>query len=77
MDARIVRGGTFAVLAVSMAVVVGVAGFAAGRGTADVDGAYDQGWSAGEASARKAANSRWGEGGAGRQAIAQRAYARG
>ena len=48
MDARIVRAGTYAVIAVSMAVAVGAAGYAAGRGTANVDGAFDQGWSAGE-----------------------------
>ena len=64
-------------IAVSMAVAVGAAGFAAGRGTADVDGAFDQGWSAGEASARTAANNRFGEGGVGRRAIARRAYAQG
>ena len=77
MDARIVRAGTYAIIAVSMAVVVGAAGFVAGRGTANVDGAFDQGWVAGEASARKAANSRYGEGGAGREAIRREAFARG
>jgi hypothetical protein len=77
MDARIVRAGTFAVIAVSMAVAVGAAGFVAGRGTADVDGAFDQGWQAGEASARDAANARYGEGGAGREAIRREAYERG
>src|SRR5829696_4448162 len=77
MDARFVRAGTYTVLAVSMAVAVGAAGFAAGRGTADVDGAYDQGWAGGEASAREAANSRWGAGGAGREAVARQAFQRG
>lgn len=77
MDARIVRAGTYAVIAIAMAAAVGAAGFAAGRGTADVDGAFDQGWAAGEAGARRAANARWGEGGAGRQAVARAAYARG
>jgi hypothetical protein len=77
MDARIVRAGTFAVIAVSMAVAVGAGGYVAGRGTADVDGAFDDGWAAGEASARQAVNSRWGEGGAGRREIARNAYARG
>ncbi|HEX2086495.1 MAG TPA: hypothetical protein VHF89_12485 [Solirubrobacteraceae bacterium] len=77
MDARLVRAGTYTVIAVSMAVAVGAAGFVAGRGTADVDGAFEQGWTAGEAGARRAANERYGEGGAGRQAIAQAAYARG
>jgi hypothetical protein len=77
MDARIVRAGTYTVIAVSMAVVVGAAGYVAGRGTANVDGAFDQGWTAGEASARKAANERYGEGGAGRAAIRREAYARG
>ena len=77
MDARIVRAGTYAVIAVAMAVAVGAAGYAAGRGTANVDGAFDQGWAAGEASARRAANERYGEGGAGREAIAGPAYARG
>jgi len=77
MDARLVRAGTFTVIAVSMAVAVGAAGFVAGRGTADVDGAFDQGWAAGEASARDAANARYGEGGAGREAIRRAAYDRG
>jgi hypothetical protein len=77
MDARIVRAGTYAVIAVSMAVAVGAAGYAAGRGTANVNGAFDQGWTAGEASARDAANSRWGRGGAGREAVMRDAYARG
>ena len=77
MDARIVRAGTYAVIAVSMAVAVGAAGYVAGRGTANVDGAFDQGWAAGEASARRAANERYGEGGAGREAIRQAAYAKG
>ena len=77
MDARFVRAGTYAVIAVAMAAVVGAGGFVAGRGTADVDGAFDQGWSAGEANARRAANARFGEGGAGREAIRQEAWARG
>ena len=77
MDARIVRAGTYTIIAVSMAVAVGAAGYVAGRGTANVDGAYDQGWAAGEASARRAANERYGEGGAGRLAIRQQAYAEG
>ncbi len=77
MDARFLRAGTYATIAVSMAAVVGAAAFAAGRGTADVDGAYDQGWAAGEASARHAANERYGEGGAGREAIRRAAYERG
>jgi hypothetical protein len=77
MDARIVRAGTYTVIAVAMAVTVGAAGYAAGRGTADVDGAYDQGWAAGEATARRAANARFGEGGAGRVAIRRQAYAQG
>jgi hypothetical protein len=77
MDARVVRAGTYAVIAVSMAVAVGAAGYVAGRGTADVDGAFDQGWAAGEASARKAANARYGAGGTGRRAIWQQAHARG
>ena len=77
MGSRLVRAGTYATIAVSMAAVVGVAGFAAGRGTADVDGAFDQGWTAGEASARDAANARYGEGGAGREAIKAQAFARG
>ena len=77
MGSRLVRAGTYATIAVSMAAVVGVAGFAAGRGTADVDGAFDQGWTAGEASAREAANARYGEGGAGREAIKAQAFARG
>jgi hypothetical protein len=77
MDARLLRAGTYATIAVAMALVVGAAGFVAGRGTADVDGAFDQGWTAGEASARDAANARYGEGGAGREAIARAAYSRG
>ena len=77
MDARFVRAGTYAVIAVAMALVVGAAGFAAGRGTADVDGAFDDGWAAGEASARRAANDRFGEGGTGREAIRREAFARG
>jgi hypothetical protein len=77
MDARFVRAGTYAVIAVAMAVMVGAAGYVAGRGTADVDGAFDEGWAAGEASARQAANERYGEGGAGREAIRAAAYARG
>lgn len=64
-------------IAVSMAAMVGAAGYVAGRGTADVDGAFDDGWAAGEASARRAANERFGEGGAGREAIRSTAYARG
>ena len=64
-------------IAVSMAVAVGAAGYVAGRGTADVDGAFDEGWTAGEASARKAANERYGEGGAGREAIRRAAFSRG
>ena len=60
-----------------MAVAVGAAGYVAGRGTADVDGAFDQGWAAGEASARHAANERYGQGGSGRVAIRQEAYAKG
>jgi hypothetical protein len=77
MDARFVRAGTYATIAVAMAAVVGAAGFVAGRGTADVDGAFDQGWTAGEASARDAANARYGKGGAGREAIRQQAWADG
>src|SRR5688500_281861 len=77
MDARIARAGTYAVIAVSMAVAVGAAGYVAGRGTADVDGAFSDGWTAGEASARKAANERYGEGGAGREAIRRQAFTRG
>ena len=77
MDARFLRAGTYAVIAVSMAAVVGAGAFAAGRGTANVDGAFDQGWSAGEASARHAANERYGKGGAGREAIRRAAYRRG
>lgn len=64
-------------IAVSMALVVGAGAFAAGRGTADVDGAFDQGWSAGEASARQVANERYGRGGAGRRAIRSAAFSRG
>ncbi|HEX8086859.1 MAG TPA: hypothetical protein VF529_21405 [Solirubrobacteraceae bacterium] len=60
-----------------MAIAVGAAGYVAGRGTADVDGAFDQGWQAGEASARDAANARYGEGGSGREAIRRDAFARG
>ena len=77
MDARFVRAGTFAVIAVSMAVVVGALGFVAGRGTAEVDRAFDDGWAAGEASARHAANQRYGKGGDGREAIRREAYALG
>jgi hypothetical protein len=77
MDARFVRAGTFAVIAVSMAVVVGALGFVAGRGTAEVDRAFDDGWAAGEASARHAANARYGRGGEGREAIRRGAYALG
>lgn len=77
MDARLVRAGTYTTIAVAMAVAVGAAGFVAGRGTADVDGAFDHGWAAGEASARHAANARFGEGGAGREAIRSKAYGRG
>ena len=77
MEARFVRAGTYAVIAVTMALIVGAGGFVAGRGTADVDGAFDQGWSAGEASARKAANARYGRGGAGREQIRRDAYALG
>ena len=77
MDVRFARAGTYAVIAVSMAAAVGAAGYAAGRGTADVDGAFDDGWAAGEASARHAANERFGKGGAGREEIRQEAYAAG
>src|SRR3712207_3438158 len=37
MEARFVSAGTYAAIAVSMAVLAGVGGFVAGRGTADVD----------------------------------------
>ncbi len=77
MDARFARAGTYLVIAVSMAVAVGAGAFVAGRGTADVDGAFDEGWAAGEASARRAANERYGAGGAGREAIRDAAYRRG
>ncbi|HEV2813651.1 MAG TPA: hypothetical protein VGW10_10395 [Solirubrobacteraceae bacterium] len=58
-----------------MAAVFGAAGFVGGRGTADVDGAFDHGWAAGEASTRRAANARYGEGGEGREAIRREAWA--
>ncbi|HEV3000485.1 MAG TPA: hypothetical protein VGW75_07090 [Solirubrobacteraceae bacterium] len=77
MEARIVRAGTYAALAVSMAAVCGAAGYAAGRGTADFDAAFERGWTAGELSARTAANDRYGVGGPGREAIRRRAIARG
>ena len=77
MEARFVRAGTYVVIAVAMAIAVGAGAYAAGRGTADVDGAFDQGWAAGEASARQAANDRYGRGGSGRIAIRQEAYAQG
>ena len=77
MDARIVRAGTYATLAVSMAVVCGFAGYAAGRGTADVDGAFERGWTEGDRSARIATQERYGVGGPGREAIRRTAYQRG
>jgi hypothetical protein len=60
-----------------MAVVCGFAGYAAGRGTADFDAAFERGWTAGELSARTAANDRYGVGGPGREAIRRAALARG
>lgn len=77
MDARFVRAGTYAALAVSMALVVGAGGYAAGRGTADLDGAFERGWTEGEDSARTAAQERYGVGGPGREAIRRQAIARG
>ncbi len=77
MEARFVRAGTYAALAVSMAVAFGAGGYAAGRGTADFDGAFERGWSEGELSARTAARERFGVGGPGRREIQHTAYARG
>jgi hypothetical protein len=77
MDVRFVRAATYAVIAIAMAVLVGAATFVVGRGTADVDAAFDQGWAAGEGSARGAAHLRYGEGGPGRAQIDRAAFARG
>jgi hypothetical protein len=60
-----------------MALVVGAGGYAAGRGTADIDGAFERGWTEGEHSARIAAHERYGVGGPGREAIRREAIARG
>lgn len=77
MEAHVVRAATYTTLAVAMAVVCGFAGYAAGRGTADFDAAYERGWTDGEVSARAAAQARYGAGGPGREAIRRRALARG
>ena len=67
----------YLVIAICMAVAVGVGGFAAGKGSAQVEAAYDRGWEAGEQAALNAANARYAKGGPVREAIERNAYARG
>ena len=73
MDVR-ASAGTYVVIAVCMALMVGLGGFVAGRATIDADAAYEDGWTAGGTAARNALVAREGRW---RGAIERAAFARG